>query len=471
MKIPVLIGVGGTGQMVLAAYLRLAEMAGYTPATFYVVDSDTEGPLGRVLATLRGRVKEVVGGKEPPLRWMIDPFPTTNAERKTFGSLFGNLAGERREVFNCLFSEDAEQTPIRTGMYGRPAIGATCIRHKILQDDDDMKDLRNALRGGEKHVILIGSCFGGTGSGGVPMLAAELSRLNGQPGYSLQVDAMIFLPWFRLVPPEGGIKTSEVALHDYLNSNFEPNAAAGIYYFRDKLRQHVDTIFLLGVQDAGQIDRTSSESAQDESPHILNLLAAVLVQNHFAGALNPPRGIAGYWYDNEGGLNPNSLLVQREGNGSTLSLTKVIHRAYIRSHWLGILSKFFSRFNQLPASHQPVFLKTAIDMLKGSTFTEVQVTTSISEHLGKLQAQIANNMEWIKSMNNAHFFPFPDGAERVLSEHYDAMVSEPLPAIDSWCDDKHIVSQFPKKNMQTPESFAERFANLFLSHLTQELSL
>jgi hypothetical protein len=34
MGIPVIIGVGGTGQMVLAAYLRLSEMAGFKPATF-----------------------------------------------------------------------------------------------------------------------------------------------------------------------------------------------------------------------------------------------------------------------------------------------------------------------------------------------------------------------------------------------------------------------------------------------------
>ncbi|MFY9824245.1 MAG: hypothetical protein WAM82_22915 [Thermoanaerobaculia bacterium] len=471
MKIPVLIGVGGTGQMVLAAYLRLAEMAGFTPATFYVVDSDTEGPLGRVLATLKGRVKEVVGGKEPPLRWMIDPFPIADADRKTFGSLFGNLAGDRRELFNCLFSEEAEHTPIRTGMYGRPAIGATCIQYKIQQDDEDMKDLKNALRGGEKHVILVGSCFGGTGSGGVPMLASELSRLNGQPGYNLQVDAMIFLPWFRLIPPEGGVKASQAKLHDYLNANFEPNAAAGIYYFRERLRQFVNTVFLLGVPDPGQVDRTSSESSQDEVPHILNLLAALLVQNHFAGALSPPQGIAGYWYDDESGLNASNLLVNREANADPLSLIKVIHRSYVRGHWLGILSKFFRKFPRLPGSHQPILIQTAINMLKGSTLTDNQVTAAVADYLGKLQGQSTANVDWIKKMNHPHFFPFPEGAERVLAERYDQTVAEPLAAIQDWCDDRHVVAQFPKRDLRTPEAFAERFSNLFLSHLAQVFSL
>jgi len=45
MKSPILIGVGGTGQTVIASYLRLAELAGFTPAPFFVVDSDRLGPL------------------------------------------------------------------------------------------------------------------------------------------------------------------------------------------------------------------------------------------------------------------------------------------------------------------------------------------------------------------------------------------------------------------------------------------
>ncbi|MCP5051246.1 MAG: hypothetical protein GY940_29040, partial [bacterium] len=187
------------------AYLRLAELAGFTPAPFYVVDSDKLGPLSGTVTKLKSRIKKTVGG-EMSHRWTIDPFPTADVERRTFGSLFGSLTGERRELFDCLFSADAEYTNIRTGMYGRPSIGATSIRYKLLKNDDDLVEMKNTLRGGEKHIILVGSCFGGTGSGGVPMLANEFANLNQQEGYSLTVDAITFLPWFRLVLPPGEMR-------------------------------------------------------------------------------------------------------------------------------------------------------------------------------------------------------------------------------------------------------------------------
>jgi len=469
---PIFIGVGGTGQTVLAAYLRLARMAGFTPAPFYIVDSDTEGPLGGSLVRLRSEVDEVVGGGQPGERWMIDPFPTADAERKTFGGLFGNLAGERRELFECLFSEEAEKTPIRTGMYGRPAIGATCIRYKILQEDDDLNELKNALRSGEKHIVLVGSCFGGTGSGGVPMLASEFAKLNQEAGYNLTVDAVVFLPWFRLVLPPGDLDPHNKELHERLNQEFEPNAAAGIHYFKRQLKEHVNTLVLLGVPDRAAIERESSEDAQEEEPHILNLLAASLVQNHFTGALDPPRGVTGYWFEEAEGLDPRSLLVHRADSSEPLSLTQVIHRAYLQSHWLGLLSTLFDNYPKIPKTHRPVFLQVALEQLEGATLSEDQVISAISDHLSKLQERAEENLDWVRQMREgSKLFPFPEGAERIQSERYDEIAEVPLAAVANWCDEPRTVSSFQRSDFQTPEGFCEKFSSRFLDHLTTEFEL
>lgn len=470
---PIFIGVGGTGQTVLAAYLRLAQMAGFTPAPFYIVDSDTEGPLGATLVRLRSEVDEVVGGNPPAERWMVDPYPTADAERKTFGGLFGNLAGERRELFECLFSEEAEQTPIRTGMYGRPSIGATCIRYKLLQQDDDLTELKNALRGGEKHIILVGSCFGGTGSGGVPMFASEFARLNQEAGYALRVDAFVFLPWFRLALPEGDLAVRDKHLHERLNQEFEPNAAAGIHYFKRQLKEHVNTLVLLGVPDRSHVERESSESAQKEEPHPLNLLAAALIQNHFIGALEPPRGVTGYWYEEEEGLNPRSIPIHRSGSIEPLSLSRVIHRAYLRSHWLGILSTFFANYPQIGKSHRPLLLQAALKSLEGTTLNEDQVVSALSERLSKLQDRAKEHLDWIGRMREggASLFPFPEGAERIQNELYDEMAEEPLTAIGTWCDEPKVVRRFQRSDLRTPEGFGDKFANRFLDHLTAEFNL
>lgn len=470
MENPVLIGVGGTGQTVLGAYLRLAELAGFTPAPFYVVDSDRLGPLSKKVTELKSRIKKTVGGNMAH-RWMIDPFPTADAERRTFGSLFGNLTGDRRELFNCLFSKDAEFTKIRTGMYGRPSIGATSIRYKLLKNDDDLKEMKDILRGGEKHIILVGSCFGGTGSGGVPMLAEEFAKLNELEGYSLKVDAITFLPWFRLVLPPGRMGTDDKSLHEHLNTNFEPNAAAGIYYFKDKIRNYVNTLMLIGVKDPGMIQRVSDEENQGETVHILNLLAAILIQNHFTGHLNPPKGIVGYWYEEEVGIS-KSLDIHRGGHSAPISLLNVIKRTSVRKEWLEKLVTFFNNYKNIHNLHKPVFLNVALEKLKGPLKTEAQVRGEIVESLTKKQENVNEGFNWLEAMKDDIFFPLSAADKKVQSEDYESKLSDPLPVIKKWCDHEELPGEFEGQDFKTSEEFCEKLTNLFFDNLlTKEFKL
>lgn len=472
MATPVLIGVGGTGQTVLAAYLRLASMAGFTPASFFVLDSDTRGPLGKRLTGLSRGVREVQSGKELPDRWMIDPFPTEDVGRKTFGSLFGHLVGDRRDLFECLFSAEAEQTPIRTGMYGRPSVGATCIRYKLHADDEDLGELKETLRGGEKHVVLVGSCFGGTGSGGVPMLAAELDRLKEEEqGFRLKVDALVFLPWFRLVAPQGGLKAEEKALSERLNRNFESNAAAGIYYFKDQMREKVDSLILLGVPDRSAVTRASSEAEQEEEPHILNLLAAILVQNQFAGSRQAPLGLSGYWYDPEAGLSPDAVQVLRGGASRPLTLLQVIHRAHVKHEWLGILGRFFENFLRLPKSVQPLFLRIALRRLQQATRSEEQVVEALARHFREREEEAAGHLEWVERMADPEMFPLRREETRIQSDRYDELVKEPLEVLATWCDTKKLVASFDRKDFGSTAGFGDKFSALLIHRLMNELSL
>lgn len=471
MVTPVLIGVGGTGQNVLISYLRLAELAGFTPALFYILDSDAKGPLTKAAAELKGRVKQVLGGNAAQ-RWQIDPFPMARAESKTFGTLFGNLTGERRELFNCLFSDEAEQTKIQTGMYGRPSIGATSIRYKILTDDDEFKEMKNTLRGSEKHIILVGSCFGGTGSGGVPMLAQEFHRLKNEPGSGFQgikVDAVVFLPWFRLVLPEGGLKAGEKSVHEHLNKNFEPNAAAGIHYFKDKIRNYVNTLLLLGVGNPGQISRVSSEDKQDETVHILNLLAAILIQNHFIGALKPPEGIAGYWYDADEGINPRTEMLYRDEK-SFMPLVNVIKRTSFRAEWLAVLKTFFSKYSEIDQLHRPPFLDGAIEKLKGMTRSEAQVLEDIAKYFEDAEKQVTEGFNWLDKMSDPQFFQLKVEDKKVSVE-YDDGRKDPLPKIQKWCNQDGLLDKFEAADFKTVEVFCEKFVAMFMQKLINDFNL
>lgn len=472
MANPILIGVGGTGQTVVASYIRLAELAGFTPASFYVVDSDRLGPLSSALTKLKSRVQHTIGGGEIADKFMIDPYPTANAERKTFGALFGNLTGERRELFNCLFTPDAEMTQIRTGMYGRPSIGATSIRYKILKNDRDLQELKNTLRGGEKHIILVGSCFGGTGSGGVPMLAHEFHKLNrDEDGYSLKVDAVTFLPWFRLVQPAGDMKQSDLNLHERLNDNFEPNAAAGINYFKDKIRDYVDTLLLLGVRDPGMVQRISNESSQEETVHILNLLAAILIQNHFCGQLNPPRGIAGYWYEDQDGISSKSLMIQRNGNGNSISLLNAIKRTALRRQWIAKLNTFFLHYKEISKFYKPPFLEISIRRLEGTLKKEHQVLKEFSEQLSKYAEEAQEIFNWVEQLDDKFFFRLKSEDKKVGSEEYERMLNDPFPIIRDWCKKDDLCSQFEDHDFESTEHFCQKFTTLFLDHLIKKFQL
>jgi hypothetical protein len=473
MTQPIFIGVGGTGQNVLAAYLRLARMAGFAPAPFYVVDSDATGPQFTSLTELKREVRQVAGGGELPGRWLVNPYPTIQADRRTFGTLFGNLTGDRKALFDALFSEEAEQTQIRTGMYGRPAIGATCIRLKIQQDDDDLRELREALRGGPKHVVLVGSCFGGTGSGGVPMLAEEFAQLNRQPGYSLRVDALVFLPWFRLVLPEGTVSTPDRRLHERLNLNFDPNAAASIKYFSSKIRSYVQSLMLLGVRDPGQISRLSNESAQEETPHILNLLAALLVQNQFRRPDRAPKGVVGYWYEAETGLSAQGLEVIRDGEGSGLTLLSVIRRATLQQKWLSILRTFFMNYGRVRRWHRPLLLDLALARLSGPSVKESEVLDAFVQHLGQREKSLADSLLWVDRLSDGTSALFRLSAEdkRIQSPEYQQMCDDPLPALMDWCDQEKVVAKFGPGDLRQPVGFCDKLTDLFLAHLADHFNL
>lgn len=467
---PILIGVGGTGQAVLASYLRLSDMAGFPPAPFYIVDSDTKGPLGNKLTELRTAVRGFARGVAPAKRWQIDPFPIGDANRRTFGSLFGDLSGDRRELFDCLFSEAAEATKIRTGMYGRPAVGATCMRFKILGNDADLSELKDKLRGGDKHVILVGSCFGGTGSGGIPMLAKELRRLGDEPGHNLKVDAIVFLPWFRLVQPEGRFADEDRRLFEHLNQNFEPNAAAAINYFREELSQHLDTLLLLGATDPARSSRESREAEQVEVPHALNLLAAILAHQHFSGTLAPPEGIGGYWYDDATGLQPAELQIPR-ANGSSLTLHRTVQRTYLRQQALDLLAHLLRMFTQLPTSQEPPFLTAAVKRLCASVRRPEEVLEEAAGRLDLLHRVAQDELKWIVQMNDGVLFRMTENDAKVKDDGFERLMGNPLPTLQRWLAESTLRDSFERSDFESPALFADRLGERFVEHLTKRFGL
>jgi len=468
MTQPVFIGVGGTGQNVLAAYLRLARLAGFDPAPFFVVDSDITGPQGRSLQALQSGVRTVAGGRRSE-RWRINPYPTAQVDRRSFGELFEKSDGAAAELFDCLFSEEAERTKIRDGMYGRPAIGATCMRLKLQREDQDLRELKEFLKGGEKHVVLVGSCFGGTGSGGVPILAQEFHRLNQEGGYSLRVQALVYLPWFRLELPDGKTAEEYQELHEHLNSNFEPNAAASINYFQRTLHDRLESLVLLGVPDPSSVARSSRESSQEEVVHPLNLLGAVLANNLLSG-LQAPVGVSGYWYDAEEGIKAKELEIRRQENGS-ISLSDSIKRAALQERWLGILARFFREFHRLPKIHRPPFITAALERIRGPRAKPTEVTAEISALLEERARFFREGRDYVDGLGENGLLRIVPEDKRIQSDLYQTKSADPLPSIQEFCNKLDLAGRFDASDVAQPQAFADRFASLYLDDLSRHFNL
>lgn len=467
MAQPILIAIGGTGQNVLASYLRLAEMAGFEPAPSYVVDSDAKGPQFQTVSELRKRNTGRTNGI--PERWLINPYPTSDLDRQTFGELFAQRKDVGQQLFESIFSLDAEKTAIRTGMYGRPAMGATCMRLKMLSQDDDLQELKRRLQGDEKHVILVGSCFGGTGSGGVPILAQKLDELNREAGYSLRIEALVFLPWFRLVLPEGGASSDDRQLHEHLNQNFEPNAAASINFFRAVLRDRVESMIFIGVRDPGSITRTSRESEQEETVHALNLLAGVLVHNLFT-ELRPPHGVSAFWYDEDKGLDPEGLTLKRK-DGDHIPLSAAVKRTTLTEQWTGILATLFDHFPELPLTEQPTFLAASLKRLRSRGAREKDVLNDISRHLRERRSRSRDDLKWVDELGDDEFLRFEPRHKRIQSEEYSRKAEDPLTTVGNFCEEADLPAKFDKQDFRSPQAFADKFTRLFLGHLTRQFEL
>jgi hypothetical protein len=472
MAQPILIAVGGSGQNVLSAYLRLATMAGFTPAPFYVVDSDTKGPQFQGLMQLRSQVPQVLGGAMRQ-RWQVSPFPLARSDRRTFGELFPSTGKESQEVFECLFSEEEERTPIREGMYGRPAIGAACMQLKLLQEDDDLRELKQILQGGEKQVVLVGSCFGGTGSGGIPILAQEFHRLNEASGYKLHVQAVVFLPWFRLELPRGDMRGEDKRLHLQLDESFQPNAAASIRYFNNAMRQYVETILFLGLTDSSAVTRISGEAQQGEAPHPLNLLAAVLAQGLLTGELSAPRGVAGYWYEPALGLDPARLEVPRGENGkpSPLNLVRTVRRAALQVQWMGILRVFFASFPRIPELYRPAFFESAITRLRDLGTQESEILAQISAFFAQRQAALSDALQWFDQVQkqDERLLPLDASDKRVQSPEYEERCRDPLAYLAHTA--RGLGGRFESNHFRRPADFAARLGELVLNDLYHDFNL
>jgi hypothetical protein len=161
---PMIIAVGGTGQLLLHYYAQLYAL-GVMEDSFlaYVIDSDELMPSLAAFQDFFHLVAE--GATEefvPEIHSKRIAAPSGANVRE---AVTGNAAPTEFHEAEAFFSEDSLRQSVRDGLYARPCLSA------VMASDWDLSDIRF---GDVDRVLVVGSIVGGTGGGSIAPLLAEL---------------------------------------------------------------------------------------------------------------------------------------------------------------------------------------------------------------------------------------------------------------------------------------------------------
>ena len=312
----VLIGVGGSGQHIVLAYLRVLALgnatAAHVPHVFLIdADAQLEQNQGRQsqlvshIKQLHDQLKQIdQDPQQKPAEFeIIRPYNTTlasSSEVKVKDIVLGKTQHAPLEV-QAFFNQDDLDIKLSEGMHANPKVGSTvfgeklanCMKGGIISLDDSSRQVSEQfgrlfaphVTGSQARplqVVIVGSVFGGTGSGIIPTLARNLSSVLGSG--NVAITTVTTLPWFSLKAGANGQQGS--ALNE---SRLQRNTSFALRNFQKQLNTQdnsavVSSVFIQSAPQWPVIERPSAgDFDQPEHPHVINLIAAHAVQQAFIG--------------------------------------------------------------------------------------------------------------------------------------------------------------------------------------------
>lgn len=308
----ILIGVGGSGQHVVHAYLRFLTLTFPQAAAvphIYIVDADArEGRGDDKRSTLIDDIFELhsfltKGDATPSRCQIIKPYRMTpgQAAAPVLGDLIGvNGNPALASLAHAFLADDNNDlgndwtVDLSKGMMANPKVGSIAMAHKlesmgrtengVPQDlNHQFGDLFTTLPAGAR-VAIVGSNFGGTGSGVIPALVRHLDKVSNVDA----VRAFMCLPWFSIDHTENSDRTSAARDRDGVNPRAR-NSSLGLHTYFDEIRglntvnqpqlqksTYVLCQTMLGWPQEKRLDDGNYD--QRENRHVLNLIQANAIQ-------------------------------------------------------------------------------------------------------------------------------------------------------------------------------------------------
>jgi|GEM_PF-3435248 len=187
-----IVGIGGTGQMVLHYYLQLY-LLGIIKEPFKAIVIDTDDILPSIkllqvfFENLQYGAKGVtLGGSYPQIDLIKVPLPEGNVFRVLTGREMTSDKTSPHPV-QAFFSENALRQDTGKGLYAMPALSSTISRDEIFNHP--------SLKYPPDKVLICGSVIGGTGGGLIAPVANAIKK-NKESG-TIQIRAVLFKEYFK----------------------------------------------------------------------------------------------------------------------------------------------------------------------------------------------------------------------------------------------------------------------------------
>lgn len=278
MGAPIFIAVGGSGQHTMLAYLRLARLCNLPPARLITVDADLrQGNGNRATTTAALIERQARLGFRDKVYWEpVRPLPELNdPQAQTFEALMRPVPGLETDLFSALFSPRQRDVKVTTGFHGHPAVASSTFRMFLGEGADGLSMLPMLKEWislqDEQRIVIVGSTFGGTGSGVMPVLTSHIKEWCRDKGVKLRLGGVIQVRWFDLgLPDQTALEDAEKV--DVTSHDLERNSSCLVEYYRKNLESLFDHAFLVGHHPHANRRSTGVEQ-QPEHPHAVNLLA------------------------------------------------------------------------------------------------------------------------------------------------------------------------------------------------------
>lgn len=184
-------------------------------------------------------------------------------------------------MMRMLFSEKNLESSMDVGFKGNPNIGSVVLNQIV--DSPEFESFANNFTSGDK-IFIISSIFGGTGASGFPLLLKTLRTNTTMPNFNLindaEIGAITVLPYFKVKPDEN----SEID-----SSTFISKAKSALAYYENNICKNnsINALYYLGDDVSNTYDNNEGGSAQKNSAHLIEFLAATAIvdfsNNHYDG--------------------------------------------------------------------------------------------------------------------------------------------------------------------------------------------